>query len=47
MKTLLKQISLFTEEQSTSSLEDSHVNPTQVQEKDSAKKMRDISAANA
>jgi hypothetical protein len=38
-----KQISLFTEEQSTSLVVASLANPTQVQESDLAKKMRDIS----
>jgi hypothetical protein len=38
-----KQISLFTEEQSTSLVEASLANPTQVQESDLAKKMRDTS----
>lgn len=38
-----KQISLFIEERSTLSQEDSLVNPTHPQESDSAKKMRDIS----
>lgn len=38
-----KQTSLFTEEQSTSLVEASLANPTQVQESDLAKKMRDTS----
>jgi hypothetical protein len=38
-----KQISLFTEEQSTSLVEASLANPTQMQESDLAKKMRDTS----
>jgi hypothetical protein len=38
MKTSLKQTSLFTEETSTSSQEDSHANPTQWQESEKAKR---------
>jgi hypothetical protein len=43
METLPKQTSLFTEETLTSSRGDSHANPTQWQESERAKKMRDIS----
>lgn len=43
MQILLKQTSLFTEDKSTLLAEDSLVNHTQVQEKDLAKPMKDIS----
>src|SRR5690554_3073691 len=43
MKTLKKQISLFTADKSTSSREDSHVSPTHRQEKDWGKMTSDTS----